>query len=163
MSDTYTVQLYVYDLSHGLARSLAPQLLGFPLEGIWHTSVVVYGKEYLYGQGIQQTFPGTTQHGQPYEIVDLGTTEIPQEIFEEYLLDLSEDFTATNYDLFAHNCNHFSEIVAEFLSDSRIPEKITGLPEQVLRTPFGQMIRPMMMQMLQPITTAPLPDNNNMN
>lgn len=29
------VELYVYDLSNGLATSMGPMLIGRPLEGIW--------------------------------------------------------------------------------------------------------------------------------
>lgn len=52
------VQLYVYDLSNGVARQLSQQLTGRLIEGIWHTSVVVFGKEVFYGQGISITAPG---------------------------------------------------------------------------------------------------------
>ena len=70
------VQLYVYDLSNGLAKQLSRQLTGRQIDGIWcvefisvvwsfdtdsgsrHTSVVVFGKEIFYGQGICITQPG---------------------------------------------------------------------------------------------------------
>lgn len=70
------VQLFVYDLSRGLAKSFSTILLGKifiirkeinycmanclifqyliagqQLEGIWHTSVVVYGEEFFFGSG----------------------------------------------------------------------------------------------------------------
>ena len=32
------VQLYVYDLSRGMATVMAPQLIGRPLEGIWYAA-----------------------------------------------------------------------------------------------------------------------------
>lgn len=51
------VQLYLYDLSRGMAKTLSPQLVGKTIEGIWHTSVVIYGVEYYFGQGIQQSLP----------------------------------------------------------------------------------------------------------
>ena len=71
-----TVRLYVYDLSNGLARQMSLQLTGRQIDGIWrvstvkyfkvecsfksdrHTSVVVFGKEIFYGQGICTTAPG---------------------------------------------------------------------------------------------------------
>ncbi|KAI3689652.1 hypothetical protein L2E82_47616 [Cichorium intybus] len=46
--------LHVYALSGGLARQLSMSFLGKAIEGIWHTSVVVYGAEYFFGAGIQQ-------------------------------------------------------------------------------------------------------------
>ena len=41
------VQVYIYDLSQGMARNLGQQLIGRPIEGIWHTAVVVHGKVLL--------------------------------------------------------------------------------------------------------------------
>lgn len=52
------VELYVYDLSNGLARQMSLQLTGKQIDGIWHTSVVVFGMEVFYGQGISITSPG---------------------------------------------------------------------------------------------------------
>lgn len=39
------VFLHVYDLTNGMARVMAPMILGIDLDGIWHTGVVVFGKE----------------------------------------------------------------------------------------------------------------------
>lgn len=72
------VKLYVYDLSQGMAKQMSmaltgrqigrsstmptrmtqPHTLVIDLDGIWHTSVVVYGVEYFYGQGIMTAAPG---------------------------------------------------------------------------------------------------------
>jgi hypothetical protein len=78
------VQLYVYDLSNGMARQMSRQLTGRQIDGIWyvfatsifilvcsshsrHTSVVVYGKEIFYGQGIDITLPGRSHVRLPPE------------------------------------------------------------------------------------------------
>ena len=54
----HPVRLYVYDLTRGMAKQLAPMLIGRPLEGIWHTSVVVYGVEYYFsGFGVERSLP----------------------------------------------------------------------------------------------------------
>ncbi|KPJ03664.1 PPPDE peptidase domain-containing protein 2 [Papilio xuthus] len=45
------VELYVYDLTHGLAALLSPSILGRQVAGVWHTAVVVFGREYFYGSG----------------------------------------------------------------------------------------------------------------
>lgn len=42
-----------------------------------------------------------------------------------------------------------------FLTGKNIPTHITSLPETVLKTPFGQMLRPQIEQAMRPITTAP--------
>jgi len=46
-----TVTLYVYDISQGMARQLSMPILGKQIDGVWHTSVVCYGKEYFFGSG----------------------------------------------------------------------------------------------------------------
>ena len=38
------------------------------------------------------------------------------------------------YDLFHHNCNTFSNEVAQFLTSRPIPSYITDLPKEVLET-----------------------------
>jgi hypothetical protein len=88
------VKLYVYDLSNGLAKRLSQQYIGQQIDGIWHTSVVVFGKEIFYGQGIHTTLPGKSHHGTPMQVIDIGETAIDQETFEEYLSDMREHYTA---------------------------------------------------------------------
>lgn len=48
------------------------------------------------------------QHGAPLHRLDMGTTEISEEIFEEYLTDLKELYTADRYHLLRYNCNNFT-------------------------------------------------------
>ena len=62
-----------------------------------------------------------------------------------------------SYDLFMHNCNNFSNDFAMFLVGKGIPAHITSLPQDVLNTPFGQMLRPQLDSMMRPITQAPTP------
>lgn len=57
-SGSQTVQLYIYDLTSGMAAMMSQMLVGRHIEGIWHTAVVIYGREYFYGgQGIQSCMP----------------------------------------------------------------------------------------------------------
>ncbi|EME30583.1 uncharacterized protein Gasu_20450 [Galdieria sulphuraria] len=56
------VSLHVYDLSQGLARQWSTWILGTQLEGIWHTGIVVYSKEFFYGGGICVERPGQTPY-----------------------------------------------------------------------------------------------------
>jgi len=137
------VQCYLYDLSKGVARSMSTLLLGRQIDGIWHTSIIAYGKEYFFGgNGIAWCQPGTTHLGPPMEVIPLGRTEIDQETFEMYIKELSEDaFAGSTYKLFEHNCNNFSSETAQFLTGNDIPSHITQLPSEVLATPFGQMIK----------------------
>lgn len=140
------VKLYIYDITQGMASQMAPMLLGRPLEGIWHTSIVVYGREYFYGSdGINSCPPSGTILGHPSKIEDMGMTEIDQEIFDLYLIEMGQhEFKGENYKLFEHNCNNFSGEVIKFLSGNEIPSYILDLPNEVLSTPMGQMIKNML-------------------
>ena len=112
MSSKYDVTLYVYDLSNGMAKTFAPMFIGKHLEGIWHTSIVVYGKETYYSGGICFDLPKTTQFGVPVKEIFLGHTEIEPEDFQCYLKDIEDEYTFDNYHIFKKNCNHFSDTVA---------------------------------------------------
>ncbi|XP_057215151.1 desumoylating isopeptidase 1b isoform X2 [Triplophysa rosa] len=156
---SYNAKLYIYDLSNGMARQLSFMMLGKQLEGIWHTSIVAYVEEFFFGGvGISSCPPGGTLLGMPDSIVDLGNTEVPRDLFLEYLSSLSGSYSPEKYHLFEHNCNNFSSEVAQFLTGAKIPSYITDLPSEVLSTPFGQALRPF----LDSITITP-PGSNNLN
>jgi hypothetical protein len=152
--ESFPVKLYIYDISKGLAKQLSPQFLGLTIEGVWHTSVVYKDVEIYYGNGVQQSVPGKTHHGIPLEVVDMGETNVPPEVVKEFLNEISEHYTPEKYDLFDHNCNHMSQQLCEFLVGKSIPDHISSLPQTVLQTPFGQMLRPMIEQSLRPAVTA---------
>lgn len=150
------VQLYVYDLSQGMARAFSRQFLGTHIDAVYHTSIVLDDVEYFYGAGIQTSYPGATHHGQPMEVIHLGHTEVPMDVIIEWFDTVKDEYTASSYDLFVHNCNNFSNDFAEFLVGKGIPEHITSLPQTVLNTPFGQMLRPQLDSAMRSITQAPV-------
>lgn len=137
-----TVKLYVYDLSKGMARQLSRQLTGRQIDGIWHTSVVVFGKEIFYGLGINTTPPGRSHHGAPMQVLDMGETSIDEETFTEYLEEMRSHYTADKYHLLEFNCNSFTNDCVGFLTGGSIPSFISDLPTDFLSTPFGQSLRP---------------------
>ncbi|KAJ5106821.1 hypothetical protein N7456_003496 [Penicillium angulare] len=151
------VELYVYDLSKGLARMYSAPLTGTQIDAIYHTAIVVGGMEYYFGQGIQTALPGSTHHGQPIEKVHLGTTELPTDVIEEYVSSLAEIYTPESYDLFLHNCNNFSQDCAMFLVGKSIPDKIRNQPRTFLDTPFGQMMKPQIEAALKGVTQGAEP------
>jgi hypothetical protein len=143
----YKVQVYLYDLSQGMAKALSMGFLGKQIDGIWHTGLVVYGSEYYYGGGIQASRPGGSMAGQPQTVIDIGYTRVAPETFHTFLSGVSHRFTAATYSLLSHNCNNFTNEACLFLTGKPIPSYITGLPEEALATPFGAMLRPMIAQM----------------
>lgn len=120
------VNLYIYDLSNGMAKQLSMQLTGRQIDGIWHTSVVVFGKEIFYGQGVDITHPGKSHHGPPHQTLSLGETEIDEETFTEYLEEMREVYTADKYHLLEFNCNTFTNECVGFLTGGSIPDYIKG-------------------------------------
>ncbi|KAL7418862.1 hypothetical protein Q5752_006546 [Cryptotrichosporon argae] len=151
------VQLYVYDLSKGLAKSMSLMLTGKQIDGIWHTSVVVFGREIFFGQGIMEAKPGMTHHGPPMQVIECGTTEIDPDTFQEYLASLHELYTPSKYHLIDFNCNHFTADVVGFLTGNAIPTWISGLPAEFLSTPFGQAMRPQIDSMFRQTSTTEHP------
>ncbi|VDC02435.1 unnamed protein product [Peniophora sp. CBMAI 1063] len=121
---------------------MSRQLTGRQIDGIWHTSVVVFGKEVFYGQGIMTTLPGQSHHGRPLNIEDMGTTAIDEQTWNEYLDEMREHYTADKYHLLDFNCNSFTNDAVGFLTGNSIPSYIKDLPSDFLSTPFGAALRP---------------------
>ncbi|KAH9834260.1 Desumoylating isopeptidase 1 [Teratosphaeria destructans] len=157
---TMEVELYVYDLTHGMARQMSRQFLGIQIDAVYHTSLVFGGIEYFFGAGVQTCYAGQTHHGHPMEKILLGSTNLPLETILEYLESLKQIYTPESYDLFAHNCNNFSNDFAMFLVGRGIPDHITSLPARVLETPFGQMLKPQIDASMRQVTQAPVPAQN---
>ena len=107
----FSVTLRVYDLSQGIlpipvplhplsstsagmAAQMSLPLLGRRIDGIWHTSIIVYNREWQYSGGIVSGIPQPTLMGmRPSRTHDLGQTEIPLELFQEFVRDMRPRFT----------------------------------------------------------------------
>ncbi|CAL8070527.1 unnamed protein product [Calicophoron daubneyi] len=140
----FDVFLYIYDLSGGLARTFSPVLLGKRLDGIWHTGVVVHGKEFFYGsQGISYCPPCGTVLGEPGEKMFMGRTNVTERDLFNHLDQLSSTtFRGGEYRLFDHNCNTFSNHLVRFLTDTAVPSYIMDMPNEVASTPLGAILKP---------------------
>ncbi|XP_074583996.1 uncharacterized protein LOC141840016 [Curcuma longa] len=136
----FKVNLHIYDLSQGLARALSIEFLRMAIDAFWHTGLVVYGKEYYFSRGIQQDSPGMTFYGIPVRVVELGVTQVPEDVFKLYLQEISPRFTAETYNLLTHNCNNFSNEVAQFLVGATIPDYILQLPTEVMNSPMSELL-----------------------
>ncbi|KAG2272752.1 hypothetical protein Bca4012_074870 [Brassica carinata] len=156
--EAHKVTLNVYDLSRGLARQLSASFLGKVIEGVWHTGIVVYGSEYFFGGGIQHLPAGTTPYGAPLRTVELGETHVPKDVFEMYLEEISPRYTAESYNLLAHNCNNFSNEVAQFLVGKGIPDYILQLPNEVMNSPMGGLIMPMIQNLETTLRAGAVPN-----
>jgi hypothetical protein len=87
------VHLLVYDLSRGLARQMSRDLLGFQLDAVYHTSIKLNGREYVYDGNVVSIIPGTSHLGRPLQELYLGKTNLTMDVVEEYLDSLREVYT----------------------------------------------------------------------
>ena len=146
-----TVELAVYDLTMGMAKQMAAPLAGLldgkTVEMVPHTGVRVFGREIVYAGGVLSQPIATVEAGmgrKPNTIERLGTTTKTEAEVQTFLRSISHEWTASNYDLWEHNCNNFSERVAQFLTGSSIPRWILDFPREMRSTPLGQMLAPML-------------------
>ncbi|OAR00378.1 hypothetical protein LLEC1_01003 [Akanthomyces lecanii] len=136
------VHLLVYDLTNGLAKEMSLGILGFQLDAIYHTSIELCGREFVYDGGILEINPGSSHLGRPMQRLRLGLTMLPMDVIRDYLTSVRSIYTAEKYDLFKHNCNNFTDSFANFLLGKGIPEHITSMPQAVLDSPMGRMLLP---------------------
>lgn len=154
---SFEVQLAIYDLSQGMARTLSAQFLGpnHAIDIIPHTAILAFGKEYYFGMsGIEASDPHHFRSSRgisPVEIQHLGHTNVSREEFEEWCRQHMQKgvYAPHSYDLFQRNCNNFSHHAAtEALRlNKAVPQWILSVPQTVLSSPMGEMIRPILQQM----------------
>merc|ERR1712212_237422 len=81
---------------------------------------------------------GGTVLEQPDRVESLGESQVPYQLFLEYIFGLGESaYRPGAYDLLERNCNHFSEELSQFLCGRGIPKAILQLPQEILDTPLG--------------------------
>ena len=91
---------------------------------IWHSSVVVFGQEFTFGQRIGQSC-GTP--GNADEIFEVGETFVNERQFRSFLEKLKSDFNSSTYHLGNNNCNVYSLTLCNFLCENPlIPESLQG-------------------------------------
>lgn len=141
------VNLHLYDLTQGMASALSPMLLGKHIAGIWHSGLVVHGREYFFGYGISSTASGCSPFGQPDMVICLGQTEVPQDMVDSLIDDLRPRFSPQDYNLIHHNCNHFTSELSQLLTGDDIPDFVRSQAQEVLETPLGRQFAPMILQL----------------
>jgi hypothetical protein len=154
MAESHEVQLVIYDLSAGMAKSLSAQFLGpqHAIDIIPHTGIIVYGREFFFGGGIQSQSPQQFRQMagiQPIQIQSLGSTSVPKTDFDRWCREATTKYSTASYDLLQRNCNHFSHDAAlQGLKLSQgVPQWILDVPNKFLSSPMGQMVRPLLENM----------------
>merc|ERR1711899_357975 len=82
---------------------------------------------------------GETLLGEPDRVEKIGTTEIPYQIFLEFILNLGETrYKKGSFNLQDNNGINFADDVAQFVCSISIPKYLLHLPHIVFETPFGE-------------------------
>lgn len=149
MTGEQDVKLYMYDLSNGMAKKLGSWLSTEELDGVWHTSVVVFGQEYYFNGDLVHVSPGETMWGSPTKVVTLGHTPCTRKGLHQYTVDkLRAVFNRSSYDALNNNCNHFADRVCMYLCHRHIPDDILFQPEKLAKLPALRLLRPFLDQWL---------------
>lgn len=114
------------------------------VEAIYHTAIVVHGREIYYGQGVSVARAGRTRFGAPLRTMRLGETAADAASVDAIVADAEAgEWTASRYALLTHNCNHFAAALCEaLLGANRVPSEIINQPSLLTSTPFGQALLP---------------------
>lgn len=139
------VQINKYILGHSFGIFVARHIVGLDTEGIYHTGIVVFGKEYFFGsEGIKSCSPTEFKLARLVDSIDLGITNVTKQDFEQYILAQTKiKYTNRNYSVFKNNCNDFTEETAKFLTGKGgLPRKILDQPAAVMSKPMGFLLSP---------------------
>ena len=134
------VQLFIYDVSHGMAERFSQALIGKKINAIYHTSLVVFGKEFYFAGGICYDPPRTTPFGHPIEVKDHGTTELTAQDFFDFIQSVKSKYTLNSYHILNNNCNHFTNEMIEFLTGDPLPDYILNQAKEYQNTPIGKLM-----------------------
>eukprot|EP01062_Namystynia_karyoxenos_P061861 TRINITY_DN5452_c3_g1_i1.p1 TRINITY_DN5452_c3_g1~~TRINITY_DN5452_c3_g1_i1.p1 ORF type:complete len:1108 (+),score=301.27 TRINITY_DN5452_c3_g1_i1:118-3441(+) len=140
----WEVYLHVYDLTKGWMKRLSRTLFGRQVDGLYHTGVVVYGREYFFEGGITSVPQGRTRFGKPGDEHNqrrrLGRTQFSQEEFEVWVRHQERTkYSRLEYHLVDKNCNHFSEDAVQFLLGIELCEDVRELPSLVHTSAIGRL------------------------
>ena len=141
------VELVLYDLSQGVAQWIPGSLLGgHKLDGIWHSGLRVFGKEFWFGGIILESKYEDVPFGVPKQVIRLGTTLRTYENMVEFLKeDLYVDYNPRSYDVLRRNCNHFANELAQFLLHGKqLPDEVLMQPEWVQNATLVRFLRPVL-------------------
>lgn len=54
---TEKVTLALYDITQGMAKNFSMGFIGIQVDAVYHSSLIVYGREYYFGGGICNDHP----------------------------------------------------------------------------------------------------------
>eukprot|EP00811_Abedinium_folium_P013914 NODE_2294_length_2245_cov_9.914070.p1 GENE.NODE_2294_length_2245_cov_9.914070~~NODE_2294_length_2245_cov_9.914070.p1 ORF type:complete len:728 (+),score=171.90 NODE_2294_length_2245_cov_9.914070:87-2186(+) len=144
------VTLHLYDISRGAMQAVSLWLLGRHVEGLWHSGLVVFGKEYFFSGDAVHDSPGQTIFGNPAKIVPLGNTLWSEgELHRHIVHELKPRFNRETYDAVGNNCNHFTDRLCQYLLGKNLPDEVVRQPEILLSSGAAHLLRPILNKWLR--------------
>lgn len=139
------VTLHLYDISNGLANKISPYMVSKQLEGLWHSGLCVFGKEYFFSRDTVFDEAGGTSFGKPKKVINLGVTLWRQSELHKYIVDeLKPVFHRETYDIVQNNCNHFTDRLCLFLLGKHLPEEVLEQTGVLTSSTTIRMLRPVL-------------------
>jgi len=137
------VTLHFYDLSRGHAQVWSN------FEGIWHTAIVVFGREYFYNGRPVFDKPGESDFGKVTKVLHLGWTFHKQDELHSFVVgEMASRYTIETYEALANNCNHFSDEILTFLLGQHLPDEVLRQEENILQIPGMRLLWPAFTQLV---------------
>eukprot|EP01064_Diplonema_japonicum_P013163 TRINITY_DN2058_c0_g1_i2.p1 TRINITY_DN2058_c0_g1~~TRINITY_DN2058_c0_g1_i2.p1 ORF type:complete len:829 (+),score=178.89 TRINITY_DN2058_c0_g1_i2:95-2581(+) len=141
------VTLHIYDLTRGMMKRHRDKIFGEDVNGMWHTGVCVYGREYFFEGGITSVPSGRSRFGKPKGPYNrrevIGYTDLLKPEFEKWVRAREKErYGKLGYHLVDKNCNHFTDEAVKFLTGKSIPEEILKLPQLVHSSAIGRLFAP---------------------
>ena len=141
------VTLHIYDLTRGLLRRHKDGIFGEPVDGMWHTGVSVFGREYFFEGGITSVPSGKSRFGKPKGPYSrrhvVGHTDLLKPEFEKWVRNREKQmYGKLCYHLVEKNCNHFTNEAVVFLTGKPIPDEILTLPRLINSSAIGRLFSP---------------------
>lgn len=147
----YDVELHLYDVSDGLALKLSPWVASESVAGVWHTSVVVYGKEFFWNSVLRFDTPGMTSWGEASKRLHMGTTWFREDEFVRFMVrEVHPVFTKEAYNLLSFNCNHCSDRLCLWLTGNHVPDSILNQASNFLEDGSIGFLKPLVERLFIP-------------
>lgn len=139
------VTLHLYDLSNGVGTKLAPYLISHDLEGVWHSGLCVFGKEYFFSRDTVFDEAGATSFGKPHKVLSLGYTLWRQSELHKHIVDeLKPKFHRGTYDAIDFNCNNFTNALSQYLLGKNLPDEVYEMAQRLKTSAIIRSIRPIL-------------------
>lgn len=139
------VTLNLYDLSNGFADRFGDFIISEHLEGVWHTGLCVFGKEYFFSRDTVFDDAGMTSFGKPHKVISLGYTLWRQSELHKFIVEVCKPkFHRGTYDAIDFNCNNFTDVLSMYLVGKHLPEEVYLMSQHLKTSSIIRSIRPIL-------------------